>query len=290
VAVASPANRQARFLQGVALVELGRYREAAGLYAGLAGEEPTAAVLNNHAVALLRAGTGAGVQPSDELRRAVEMAPGHWELPFNLGWALLAEGDAEAATFWLRGVVQQQPKELQPRVALAWALRRSGHGDEADEEWKQVLAKAPSFEALQAPDLGRRFERLLSSERLIAPDPEDRSDAELGAVHLGRAAKLEEGGDQEAALRELMQAVYLDPYGARGHLLLARAYRSAGEGEKAVSELRVSLWCREDPGVRLELASLLRERGLGTEARAEAQRVLKAEPANAAAREFLEKP
>ena len=57
-----------------------------------------------------------------------------------------------------------------------------------------------------------------------------------------------------------------------------------------MNEVRVSLWCRDDRAVRLELAGLLREMGRGAEARAEAEKVLKADPASAAARTFLEKP
>jgi hypothetical protein len=54
VAGTSPLSRGGRFLQGMALLELGRYREAAGLYAELSAQDPTPAVLNNHALALLR--------------------------------------------------------------------------------------------------------------------------------------------------------------------------------------------------------------------------------------------
>jgi Flp pilus assembly protein TadD len=292
VAVASPLNRRARFLQGLALVELGRYREAAALYAGLAGEDPNAAVLNNHAIALLRSGaaTGGGrVRPSAELRRALELQPQDEDIPVNLGFALLFEGDAEAAAFWLRGVARERPSDGQLRLLLCWALRGAGRAAEADAEWQALVALAPSFEPLAAPDLGRRFERLLLSERPLVLDADARSDAELAAVHLGRAAKLLEAGDQPGAVRELMRAVYLDPYGARAHLLLARAHRAQGDAEKALAELRASLWCRDDPAVRTELAAYLAELGRLAEARREARRVLEAEPGNAAAKALAER-
>jgi tetratricopeptide (TPR) repeat protein len=289
VDVASPLNRRARFLQGIALIELGRYREAAGLYAGLAGEDPTAAVLNNHAIALLRSGGGSGVRASEELRRAAELAPHGLDIPVNLGFALLSEGDAEAAVFWLRGAAEERPSDGQVRLLLTWALRRAGKDAEAEAEWKALIAAAPSFEALATPDLGRRFERVLAAERMLVLDPDARSDAELAAVHLGRAARLQEAGDGAGAVLELTRAVYLDPYGARGHLLLARAYRSGGESDKALAELRASLWSRDDPVVRLELASYLAELGKSGEARAEARRVLKAEPGNAAAKALVER-
>ena len=52
----APVWRTARFLQGIALLEVGRYREAASLYAALAAAQTTSAVLNNQALAMLRDG------------------------------------------------------------------------------------------------------------------------------------------------------------------------------------------------------------------------------------------
>ena len=45
------------------------------------------------------------------LRPAVEKDPAAPDLPFNLGWALLLEGDAEASAFWMRGVVKRDPRD-----------------------------------------------------------------------------------------------------------------------------------------------------------------------------------
>jgi hypothetical protein len=44
-------------------------------------------------------------------------------------------------------------------------------------------------------------------------------------------------------------------------VLLVRVYRTRGELDKAVSELRMALWCRDDPLVRRELGELLRSMG-----------------------------
>ncbi len=69
------------------------------------------------------------------------------------------------------------------------------------------------------------------------------------------------------AVAELPRAALLDPYAAAPHRLLARAHRAQGDGEKAVEELRMALWCREDPTVRRELAELLRALGRAEEAK-----------------------
>src|SRR5262245_34802119 len=177
VPASSSFAREARFLQGVALLELGRYREAAALYGELAQAEATSASLNNHAVALLRLGGTPTVRASQAFRKALELDPGSRDLAFNLGWALLTEGDAEAAAFWLRGVTRQEPRDTHARVVQAWALRRAGHTEEADDEWRGVVAAAPALEPLATPDLSRRFERILPSEHAIVLDRAERSDA-----------------------------------------------------------------------------------------------------------------
>jgi Tfp pilus assembly protein PilF len=97
-------------------------------------------------------------------------------------------------------------------------------------------------------------------------------------------------GDAEGALRELTRAAYLDPYSARAHEPMARAYAARGEKGKAVSELQMSLWCKDDLAVRLALARALGEAGRAVEARAEAEKVLRSDPANAEAKELAKKP
>lgn len=289
VSPGSAVSRIGRFLAGRAQLDLGHYREAAVLFAALSAEGPTPGVLNNQALALLRAGpTASGERASDVLRKAVELGPGIPELPFNLGWALLSEGEGEAAAFWMRGVLRDDPRDTHARIVLVWSLRQAASTEEADAEWKPLIASAPTYEPFATADLGRRFERVLLSENPPVLDQDRWGDAQVAASHLGRAEKLAEEGDSEGALRELNQAAYLDPYGARVHLHLARIHRTRSDPEKAVGELRMSLWCREDPAVRVELAALLKELGRTREARAEAEKALKGDPENTEARRILE--
>lgn len=279
-------SRSARFLQVVAMLESGRWRDAAAIGARLIAQQPTPAALSNHALALLRGGTGE-LKASDVLRKALELSPTTSDIAFNLAWVLLSEGYPEGAIFHLRAVIREEPLDAHARLVLAWALGKAGRVSEAQQEWKGVLAMNPSYESLTNPDLTRRLERVLASERLLVVDRGTRSEAEVAAGLIGRAEKLSASGDAGGSLRELTRAAYLDPYAPRIHLLLARAHRRGGDKEKAVNEYRMTLWSREDPAVRLELAQLLQETGRAAEAQAEARRVLQVDPGNELARQLL---
>jgi tetratricopeptide (TPR) repeat protein len=188
VNAASPVGRTARFLTGWAELDLGRYRDAAVLYRGMVAERPTPGALNNYALALLRqAGAPSGERASDILRKAVELGPGLPEPPFNLGFALLTEGEPEGAGFWMRVVLRDDPKDVHARIVLVWSLRQASKGEEADHEWKELLAEAPSYEPLATPDLSRRFERIMASEQPPALDQDRWGDPQTPAAHLGGA-------------------------------------------------------------------------------------------------------
>ena len=284
----APESRAARFLQGVALLEVGRYRDASSLYRSLAEAEATPSVLNNEALAVLRSSEDDG-RASDLLRRAADMGPAHADLLFNLGWALLVEGDAEGAEFSMREAVRHAPLDPQARVVLAWALRRKG-GAEYDSASKAVEALAPVYQTLTRPDLTRHFERIVPAERLLDLDRGGRSEAEVAAGLVGKAQRLVRTGDLPGALAELTRAAYLDPYARGVHTQLAKVHRARGDRELALNELRMALWSREDPALRAELAAVLKEAGRTAEARVEAEKVLKMDPGNETARKVLQSP
>jgi tetratricopeptide (TPR) repeat protein len=279
----SPLWRTARFLQGIALLEIGRYREAAALYAHLAQTGATPAVLNNEGLALLRDGDRA-TRGSEPLRRAAESAGATPDIAFNLAWTLIAEGEAEAAVPVLEGILRDAPLDKHARVVLAWALKRAGRAADHEREWRAVVALAPTYVTMVEPDLSRRFERILPSERLFRPERGPRDEGEVAAALLARAEKLFAGGDVDGALQEANRASYLDPYSLRVHLLLARVHRARGDREQALNEFRMALWSRDDAGVRVEVASLLGEMGRADEAKVEAGKALQLDPANEAAR------
>ena len=73
-------------------------------------------------------------------------------------------------------------------------------------------------------------------------------------------------------------------------LFRSRLYRLRGDHELALNEFRIFLWSNEDAVVRVEVALLLRDMGRGPEARIEAEKALKLDPANEQAQRLLETP
>jgi tetratricopeptide (TPR) repeat protein len=261
----SPFARDARFLDGVALLGLSRFREADRLYADLAGQKETAAVLGNRAIARLRSDGAAGA--STLLRRAMEVLPASIELPFNLGWALLLEGAPAEAAFWLKGAVRRDPGDAPGRLLLSWALAGAQRPAEAEEQFRAAVALTPTLDGMRTPDLSRRLERVFFSEHGLLLDPDRAGEAEAARAHAARGESLLAAGDAAGALTDLARAALLDPYAPGVHRLLARAHAAQGEAAEAIEELRRALWCRDDPEVRRELAERLSAAGRAEEAK-----------------------
>ena len=261
-----PTLRAARFAEGVALLGLGRYVEAAAVYDELRQARPGPAVLSNEAAARLRQGRRE-LPASALLLQALGREPAALDLPVNLGFALLHENRAAAAAFFLRVAVKRDPGDSAARLLLSWALRQAGKEDEGEEEWRALSALTDAFQSLKAPDLPRRFERVLPSEGALVVDAQGRSDAEAATAQEARGQKLLEAGDVAAAAVELASAIALAPFDPESHALLARALRARGEVARAEAELRASLYCREDNAVRTELADLLMAQGRTADAR-----------------------
>jgi len=101
------------------------------------------------------------------LRRGAAHAPEDVRLRYALGEALLASGDAAAATH-LAEAVRLDPHHVRARCALARALARRGDREGAIAEYRVALSLVPRL-----PEARRALEELLAAERVAGAAGED---------------------------------------------------------------------------------------------------------------------
>ena len=196
----SPATRASS--TGVALLGLRPVPRRGRPLRGARRGAPTAAVLANRAIARLRAGGAAGA--STLLRQAVEAEPASLELPFDLGWALLVEGEPAAAAFWLKGAVRRDPGDAQGRLLLSWALPRRQRPEEAEEQWRAAAALDAGARAdARARPVAPPGARAAVGARACMLDPARSADAEASRAHEAKGEALLAAGDARVRSREL---------------------------------------------------------------------------------------
>jgi tetratricopeptide (TPR) repeat protein len=151
-----------------------------------------------------------------------------------------------------------------------------------------LVSRGKMLEGLHAltSDDGLRREALASYDYAIALQPENpypRADRARLLASTAPAGKMGE------ALQAWKTAIERDPYNPVFHADFALAYLKAGDLTRAKGEMRRSIEIFPfSTSVRLNLAKLLLRKGLKAEARDQLLEVLKMEPENRQAKEFLE--
>ena len=133
--------------QAVACHRDGRLQEAEPLYRQYLEHAPAhAAAL--HLFGVLAHQTKRPALAIEFIARAIALEPGAWAYHSNLGNALSAAGQADAAIASYRAAIELKPDAIDPRVNLGNALKRSGRLDEAEAEYRTALGHAPDQPAL----------------------------------------------------------------------------------------------------------------------------------------------
>src|SRR5580698_10631830 len=196
-------------------------------------------------------GAGATQEAQSAFERATQANPRNGRAEYHLGTLALQNPDqldVEAAVRHLKHAVDIEPDNSAYALALGKALLEQNHAKEA----LQVLERVH----VDGPEAGERDLLLGISEistggpRLATPVLERAiaEDTQLALVYAERATGLADArgedhyllgkllskdGRPRDAIRELSQAIAIDPDSEESYYLLARAYLQSGDSEQA---------------------------------------------------------
>jgi tetratricopeptide (TPR) repeat protein len=303
VAPGSPWTRRARFLAGLSQLHLTKHDDAFATYKALVDERPTAAVLNNLGVVQLRrGGTPQAGQPTYYFNKAAETEPGEPDYFFNLGYAFWLDRDTQAAIHWLREAVRRNPADGDAHFVLGAALAAAGSTAEAGRERELARRLSSTYAEWETrPGAGavpKGLERLKGDIELPRMGRVDQTLAtsgqkdqqELARFYLDRGRRLYGEESDGEALAELNRALFLSPYDAATHLLVARIHLRGGRVQEAIEALKIALWSAETAEAHAVLAQAYLDSRDPAAARAEAERALALDPSSAEAKRILDRP
>jgi tetratricopeptide (TPR) repeat protein/TolB-like protein len=297
----SDLARRARFLAALSETSLSRYDEAFATFKALADARPSAPVLNNLGVIQLRRGGSAQLGlPTYYFNKAAEADPTDADYFFNLGYAYWMEQDVPAATYWLREAVRRDPTDGNAHFVLGVALSAADNPAEANREkelarrlsstyaeWEKRPAADPVPKGLERIKRDVELPRARQIEATLATGNQ-RDQQELARFYLDRAQRLYEQEHDRDALDELRRTLFLSPYQAEAHLLLARIYLRGGRVRDAIDALNISIWSNETAEAHAVLAQAHFDAHDLERARSEANRAIALDAQSVEAKRVLD--
>lgn len=211
-----------------------------------------------------------------EYRTALELDPDDPLVRYNLGFALVRQGDREEAKTLFRQAIELDPDYRNAHYNLAVALAEEGAWREAAKHFAEACRIDPldhgarlewATALLQAGEPERALEEL---ERTLAAVDSQNSAFE-GRVRLDLGALRERTGDREAALAHFEEAARLAADRPEVHAALAGALARAGRFADAAAAFQAAVELDpQDVGLRFGQAMALL---LAGDDRAAAQRL-----------------
>ena len=260
-----PLSRQARFLAGVSMINLGQHQEAFDAFTALNRDRPDPALLNNLGVVQLRrprpaAQPAPGGTAVSYFGEAVKLDGSDPDLFFNLGYAYWLDRDMPGAIHWLREAVRRNPADDAAHYVLGVALQASGSAAEAarEKELAQAAGRQRGAERPRAAQARHRRCRIRCASTRRSCAAEQRDQRDLAAFHLDQARQLFEKERDEEAIAELRRTIFLAPYQSEAHLLLARIYLRTGRTQEAIDALTIAVWSDPANAEAQELLESLR--------------------------------
>jgi predicted Zn-dependent protease len=231
---------------------------------------------------------------NDDLQAALQASPDNVDALFMDAVVKVTgpAGDSELqqAETQLRRVIELEPRDHRPYVALAAVMERTGHGEQAAELLRKgrkptgnninlnlalVDMELRAGQWDKAEETLRDLDEQSGATRLVEMDPSERRRIE-NQVRLSHARRELGVGEVDAAAAKL-RTIYLSEDAARGSQatlewvqatqLLSALHGQKGEWDKAAEYARVLVRARpNDPGVIAGAAEALLKSGSPTEA------------------------
>jgi tetratricopeptide (TPR) repeat protein len=226
-------------------------RAASEVYLAGVGDRPrTNSALPNQiirgadAIVLLAVIQGARGEDTEALksaRRAVALAPGHFDAQFILGRASYGVGDSATAVGAFRAALKLKPDDARSLFFLATALESAGNTDAALDAYRDLIRLQPQaaeghlglgvlLTKRGGVDARKGIEELRTTVRI---DPNQYE----AQVTLGRALLTEKLATE--SVEHLKRAAELAPNNPEPHYQLALAYRRLGLNDKAAAETAI---------------------------------------------------
>jgi tetratricopeptide (TPR) repeat protein len=242
----------------------------------LAARVPLPEVYNNLGVAQARRGKRSAL---DAFQKAADVDPGDPDYSFNLAVALYRKGDAAASTRALREFLAANPGDAEAKGLLESLIAQSDPKFAANAP----PAKVP-LERIKRSYNEESFRQIAAQiqaaneQRMATSDPRTHA-----RFHVNRGHDLLTQGFAGEAVKDLREAVSLDPGNAEAHAGLAAALEAMNETASSRTEAETALHLQPSAEAWLVLARLDLRDNKVQEADGNIARALQLEPANASA-------
>ena len=216
---------------------------------------------------------------------------------YDLGFVDAANNDEQSAEAEYRRAIAADPQQFESRLALGLLLARHGSDEDAHEQLKSATERtpAPPNPALQAQALRALAE--LDVSMGDKGDPAEAKQAVLSALKLSPetagdllltariAAANNDPDTEQAAYRRLLarQPDSVEGLAGLAHVLLQ--LKRYDEAEPLVRQALVKI--PDDPGLNMQLASILAAEGKPEDSLAALEKLHAAEPGNTAVDQML---
>jgi tetratricopeptide (TPR) repeat protein len=287
---------KADFLMGLNAFFSNNYEGAYQKWLELSKSYPTAEVMNNIGVALLKKGdlSGSGWY----LSKAVELNPKNPDYHFNLAASYVQRQYDTHAILQYREAVQLRPSDYQAFYLMSRLLQRENKDSSQTKIIQQLF-----YETLPADQKGKFPDQYTSVIQLLRPDMEllSKEEKQYSSASQQKGSQQREGyaktyqnsarkylEDQEAdkALVELRKAITVEPFNQYLHYLFGWALVQKKDYSAAVPELEFAVWCKDNVESHLLLAEMYREAQKYADSKLQVQKSLALDPSNKKALEI----